>query len=123
MLPLPPPPPPPPEAGGRLRKPRRPDIFCCSFLRISSRSGGPSLFFFPHWGSFGGIGEWIRKGGTTSQVGSNGPLSSSGGDGVSVVVARDLRQRIAKAVDSGAGERTHLDIQHLTIRVAHDFGL
>src|SRR5947207_1273959 len=85
---------PPPPGGGapsrRRPKPKRPAIFCCSFLRISSRSGGPSLFFFPHWGSAGGIGE------------------GTGG----------VRKSAAQAIDARAGGRTYLDIQYLTTRIA-----
>src|SRR5471032_1680208 len=66
-----PPPPPPPEGVPRPRpwRPSSPATFCWSFLKISSRSGGPSLFFFPHWGSFGGIGDEFEKEETTLKSG------------------------------------------------------
>src|SRR5258708_2741099 len=92
------------EPPRRPRSPRSSAIFCCSFLRFSSRSGGPSLFFFPHWGSFGGIGNISGRGGQGSGSGPGG-----------------LGQRFAKAFDSRTGGRTHLDIQYLTMWVAHDF--
>src|SRR5216683_230353 len=37
-------------------------------------------------------------------------------------VAGHVRQHRAKRVDAGAGHRTYLDIQDLTIRVARDLG-
>src|SRR5436190_22086277 len=92
--------------GPRVRKPRRLAIFCCSFLRISSRSGGPSLLFLPHWGSFGMREKHHFSGGASERS-----------------LARHVGKCVAKRVDAGASHRTDLDIKNLTIRVAHDFGL
>src|SRR5882672_4238750 len=103
--PIPPPPPPPGAPGPRLRKPSSPEIFCCSFLRISSRSGGPSLFFFPHWGSFGGIWEYSKR--RKQKWCRRHPSSSCGGES-SRGVARCLGQHFPELVDARAGERTYL---------------
>src|SRR5829696_4529157 len=98
---------PPPEGPGvRGRKPSSEEIFCCSFLRISSRSGGPSLFFLPHWGSFGGMRCRVVLGCRGQRVGS---------------AASGVGERFAKPFDAGPGERTYLDIQYLTMGVAHHF--
>src|SRR5476651_1642913 len=93
LMPFPPPLPLGGVPGGRARKPRSAAIFCCSFLAISSRSGGPSLFFFPHWGSFGGIGNEFGRGGDDSKVGGIARLSSRRGQGI---VPDGLGQRAAK---------------------------
>src|SRR5882672_4640629 len=117
---LPPEPGPGGEPPGRARKPSRPEIFCCSFLRISSRSGGPSLFFFPHWGSFGGIVNFFGRG-RLLKSGASVPDSSGAGHRARGVPS-GLCEHFAKRLDSGTGERTHLDIQYLTMGIADNFG-
>src|SRR5476651_1537436 len=88
--------------GGRARKPRSDAIFCCIFLAISSKSGGPSLFFFPHWGSFGGIGDEFGGGGEgdDSKVGGIARLSSRRGQGI---VPGGFGQHAAKTLDTRSG--------------------
>src|SRR5438270_13355247 len=104
-LPMPREGPPPPALLPRGRRPSSEAIFCCSLRRISSRSGGPSLFFLPHWGSLGGIWECSSR----ALQGARG-------------VASCLGQHFTKCLDAGTGERTYLDIQNLTIGIAHRLG-
>src|SRR3954468_22776112 len=92
--------PPPGLPGARGRNPRSEAIFCWSLRRISSRSGGPSLFFLPHWGSFGGIGAGSFLSGVWHTGGR---------------IASDFRERITQQVEARSRVRTYLDIQYLTI--------